>query len=620
MLLPATALAALSDSLYFEDFHVEALVGNDNKWTVTETISVRFLSPHHGIYLYRDEHFSLVRGEKDEDGEMQRKEYDFYCRLDNVEVEGWPFTVEEDGTLQLIRIGDADRMVDGEQTYTVGYTYQYPDDRCGERDYIFHSLLGPGYQVPIRHFSFRIKTEKPVPKEWQKLLSVYSGNYGDTDNAAGISVRYEHGAICGEATDLQPRQAVTIYQKLPEGFFSDVEKATDSKMQWAFYLTVVLMLATIVVALRIRHQRVVKQIEFYPPEGISSAEVGVIIDESVDNVDMVSLIPWLAHHGYISLQELKKPKTLELTQLKELPDDAPQYQKEYVKAIFGKKSQVRLSDLDEKSLKGMEKARMALAKVFQGDKKLTRVSGYIALPWLLLPAVAAVVFLSDPHEFAKADALGLALLAVVPIFIVMIVRLILSGGDLIRSAKGRFWEVAFGCVVMGLFCFGGLYLINQYPTESFLAPWHLAVLYAGSFVAAEMMGRFCVNTDYRVKMMGKLLGLREFIQTAEKDRLCQLMDDDPKYFFSILPYAQVFGISDKWVNLFDGIEVQQPEWYVSTHRLATGALLHNLTTQISEASSNVMATVNAQASSSSTGHISGGFAGGGGGGGGGGGW
>lgn len=617
ILLPEIVQAQVDSTLYFEDFHIEATIGTDNKWQVTETVKVNFATPHHGIYLYRNEHFNLIRGDEDENGERHRRDYQFYCRLDDIEVEGWPFQISEDNDLTLIKIGDAERTIEGTQTYTLHYTYQYPDDRCRQRDYIYHTLLGPDYQVETRHFSFRIKTARPIPAEWQQALSVYSGEWGDTGNAANIRVRYEDGAICGEGFQLKPHQAVTLYQKLPEGFFADVEEASDSWMKGYFYATLALLVLTLFFALRIRHRHVTKQIEFYPPEGISSAEVGVIIDEQADQVDMVSLIPWMAYRGHLSIEELEKPKTLQLTRLKPLPADAPAYQQEFLHALFGDGDQIRLSDLKERHVKGLEKARMSLAKVFRGDRRLTRTSGYIALPLLLLPAMAAVVFCASPHEFAKGEALGLSIAFVLPVFLLMMLRLFLSASDLLRSATARFVEAVGGFLVLALFSLGALYLLAHHPTDSFLTPQMVVTLYLGSFIVVCLMGRFNVNTDYRVEMMGKLLGLREFIRTAEKERLRALVDDEPEYFFHILPYAQVFGITDKWVGLFKDIRVEQPSWYVSSHAYTTGILLNSLTTQMTQASANAISAVNAQSLTTSS---SGGFAGGGGGGGGGGGW
>ena len=39
------------------------------------------------------------------------------------------------------------------------------------------------------------------------------------------------------------------------------------------------------------------------------------------------------------------------------------------------------------------------------------------------------------------------------------------------------------------------------------------------------------------RWLGQILGLKDFIMTAEKDRLELLVKDDPQAFYSILPYA-----------------------------------------------------------------------------------
>ena len=50
------------------------------------------------------------------------------------------------------------------------------------------------------------------------------------------------------------------------------------------------------------------------------------------------------------------------------------------------------------------------------------------------------------------------------------------------------------------------------------------------FLLGEFIGRFNVDTEYRVQMIGRLLGFKEFIKTAENSRLEALQTDDPEYF------------------------------------------------------------------------------------------
>ena len=64
--------------------------------------------------------------------------------------------------------------------------------------------------------------------------------------------------------------------------------------------------------------------------------------------------------------------------------------------------------------------------------------------------------------------------------------------------------------------------------------------------------------------MGYLIGLRDFIETAELERMQMLADDNPNWFYHIMPYAYVFGLSDVWMKKFEQIAVPAPDWYVNT--------------------------------------------------------
>lgn len=39
--------------------------------------------------------------------------------------------------------------------------------------------------------------------------------------------------------------------------------------------------------------------------------------------------------------------------------------------------------------------------------------------------------------------------------------------------------------------------------------------------------------------------------------------EDPTYFYNILPYTYVLGVSDKWIKKFESISLQAPSWYDS---------------------------------------------------------
>ena len=114
--------------------------------------------------------------------------------------------------------------------------------------------------------------------------------------------------------------------------------------------------------------------------------------------------------------------------------------------------------------------------------------------------------------------------------------------------------------------------------------------------------------------LGNLQGFKKFIEVSESSRLKTLVEQDPQYFYNILPYAYLFGVSDKWIKKFESIIPLAPSWYRGTRFSHTS--FRNISNSMKTVS--VPSAANGGISSKSGG--GGGFSGGGGGGGGGGSW
>lgn len=59
----------------------------------------------------------------------------------------------------------------------------------------------------------------------------------------------------------------------------------------------------------------------------------------------------------------------------------------------------------------------------------------------------------------------------------------------------------------------------------------------------------------------QLMGFKEFIARAEKDRLQVLLNEDPGYFENTVGYAMAFGMLNDWAHKFDDLLVSPPTWY-----------------------------------------------------------
>ena len=166
-------------------------------------------------------------------------------------------------------------------------------------------------------------------------------------------------------------------------------------------------------------------------------------------------------------------------------------------------------------------------------------------------------------------------------------------------------------------------------------PWALMVLPSlkqdPAYLIGYIIGLACVlgmviclrylpkRTAYGNEILGKLKGFKNFLETAEKDQLEAMVMQDPTYFYNILPYTYVLGVSDKWIKKFETISMMAPTWYDSPNAfdmVTFGTFMNS--TMVSAQS--VMSSSPSSDSGSSGGSSGGGSSGGGSGGGGGGSW
>ena len=69
--------------------------------------------------------------------------------------------------------------------------------------------------------------------------------------------------------------------------------------------------------------------------------VGYVVDGSVDDKDVISLILYWADKGYLKMKE-KGQKDMEFIKLKDIPDSEPRYQKTMFEALFKNRKKVKL--------------------------------------------------------------------------------------------------------------------------------------------------------------------------------------------------------------------------------------------------------------------------------------
>ena len=183
-----------------------------------------------------------------------------------------------------------------------------------------------------------------------------------------------------------------------------------------------------------------------------------------------------------------------------------------------------------------------------------------------------------------------------------------------------------GAIIVKIFAVIWGVLFAGVPWAVFVLP---NLLQDPLFFIAYIVGIICValmmvtykfmpkRTTFGNEMLGKLRGFKNFLETAEKEKLEALVNENPTYFYDILPFTYVLDVSDKWIKNFETISMQAPTWYNSSSTFDIVYFNTFINSTMTRANAAMSSSPHSSGSSGSSG---GGISGGGSGGGGGGSW
>ena len=597
--------ASASTSEYIiSDYKIDMVVNENNTFDITEEITADFKVKKHGIFRLIPQYNKVERVDKTESKNR--------AKISNVRVSEQFTTSSEDGYLKL-KIGDPDETFTGSKTYVIKYNYNIGKDPLEDKDELYYNLIGDKWDTHIEKFSFTIQ----MPKEFDKeKLGFSSGRYGvaGTDNVFYyVTENKINGSYLGT---LKAGESVTVRLELPEGYFVGAGIEISS-VYYAFYAIPVIG-AIWVVYLWFKYgkdKKIFIKPEYFPPKGANSLEVGYYYKGSVASKDVISLLIYLANKGYLQIEEceeggLFKKKGFKLKKIKEY-DGTNENERLFLKGLFKSGDEVTSSDLYDKFYKTTTKIIANQNSATNRDKIFEKNGKKIFLIGLLIMVSFVLVSIPPFIDYADYEDMMLSLIFPGTGLLVMV------SGFLSKRTIGK--EATIFLIIWGIL-FGGIPAAFLLLPELLIDPFYLYGFMIG-FVAIIVMIVFAAlmpkRTDYGMEKYAEVKGFKDFLQSVEKDRIEQMVEEYPNYFYDILPFTYVFGISDKWIKKFESINLQAPDWYSgsTTFNMATFGSFMNST--MASASSNMSSSSSHSSGSSGGG---GGFSGGGSGGGGGGSW
>lgn len=603
-------------------YHTEIQVQQNNSYLVSEVIQVDFFMPRHGIYRYVPQKGIIT--EMKEDGTTVDVPYYAQFNDDKIKASA-PLELSSDNGNKVFRLGDEEETVYGSQQYTLQYEVA-PITSKGYKN-AYYNIYPTGWQNDIPEGStFSITFPEKIKPD---SLQIYYGRYGERMNGSDIvSLTWSGNTVSGILKEtLSVGTGMAFYVPMEPGYFTDVHTVFSNNV----LLIVVSGIAGIVLIVLFfifgKDKAIIPSIQFHPPKGLDSAAVGYIVDGNVSDTDIVSLILYWASQGYIKILETGK-STLAFRKVKKLPNYVPAYESTLFDAIFGQHApigkEVPLSSLRYKTAEAFLKTRQQIAEEYS-NKIYTKGSKIARTVSIILSCIPLFMFTVCLIKYTTINILVLILPILYVTAMLLFNRTVdywYSKAKNLRLFSGSI-SVAIGVTALAAFLivYGGGMLKGK--ILNFL-PGLLAATIV-SLIGIPLTGFMRKRTDACIEWMGYLAGLRDFIETAELERMEVIAQESPHLFYHILPFAYVFGLTDILLDKMKDLTLPAPEWYETQSGsmpcfdfYLMRRIVH---TDMRQAVNTISTPKPAESSGSSSGGFSGGgFSGGGFGGGGGGSW
>ncbi|MGH2651473.1 MAG: DUF2207 domain-containing protein, partial [Actinomycetota bacterium] len=392
--LVAFATAAAQSPERILRYAVEITIEQDASIVVGETIDYDFgSSERRGIF--RDIPTRLRYDDT----------YDRIYQLEVLSVSGSPGTpvqyVTEDagGGTTRIRIGDPDRTITGEHTYVIAYRMKGAMNGFPDHDEFYWNAIGSDWPVPIERATASVTAPGPI-----EGIACYAGPFGS-------NLACERSAAAGQVATFGQRSldayhAFTVVVGLPKGVVAEPKPILEERrtLRRAFSTSppvlgalAVLLFAVVAGFGRLawrtgRDRRFAGSqvdvlmgapegtpeqavpafegdasgpVEFAPPDGVRPGQIGTLIDEVANPLDVTATVIDLAVRKYLVIEEIPKKGWFgkpdwKLTKLKDPDRDLLEYERELLDGLFEGGDEVELSSLRRRFVSRLHDVQAAL--------------------------------------------------------------------------------------------------------------------------------------------------------------------------------------------------------------------------------------------------------------------
>lgn len=567
-----------ADGFTIEGYKIVMNVSETNSVDVKEYINVDFYEGgHHGIYKFIP--YWLEYTDKTGTTKSRRS------TIKNLRAVGENYTLDVVNGKERIKIGDSNKTIPkGIYNYEIDYTYDMGSDPYNDFDeFIFHAF-GDFWGTEIKNALLIINLPKSF--DVQNKIKFYADKYRRQDITSYVDYYVSGNTIYANlSSDYKLNNSLTIDLVLPDGYF--VQGSNNYGIVSLILCSICIIFMVIMIILWKKYgkdlNKISETVEFYPPENLDAAEIGYLFKKDVGIKLSVALIVELASKGLIKIVDsYDKSK---LTIIKTNNNDFNTNIKREIKIVKLKEYDYHLFDTHINVSKLMsdyfpnnttENIITRDFDKFYDDSKCLVDNGYIKIVSDNIDQYSQEQINSLKKELSLNETKDKEKMSSNEEIVYK--YLFADSNETILSENKNFYK-SFGEIAENLknkfddkindLTSSKYMLITSIGLLTCIILWGLSyfkfedlnpsfnILYIISFVSNIFSLIFVIlmkrKNLYGEQITAKINGFKRYLEMAEKNQLEMLVEQNPNYYYDILPYAYVLNVSKKWIKKFENI-------------------------------------------------------------------
>ncbi len=547
--------ASASEAFIINELDTHYKVLPDNSYEVTERIRLTFTEERRGIIRF-----------------IPMFTHDDNAEITDIRVENDPYNVSTEGRYKLIRIGDADVFLIGEKEYVIKYTFHAGKDSNSEYDLFYMNVIPGDFGTVIEKSSTTIE----MPYEFNhKAMRFVIGKFNETADTDDVEYTIEGNTIKAKVLRaLEPDEIVTVAIELPEGYYNKAKSTFERTLPYFYGLWALTAFAVVWTFTRkmtyAGKRKLVFPVSFYPPKGMTPADVGYLVDFLAHSKDITALLVYWAAQGYLDIveDEGEDEDGFTLVKKKEMTE-GKDYEKYMFNQLFeyGDGENVHSSDLEQRFYAVIDTVAESVRKQYNTSELIEEndkhrfICGILTFLSVLLNFIIGF-YPDSPMITLYGMMSGLTMSGI----LIGFGTAAFSNPHPLakRGIRKYLATIAYVIVSFLLIFYSHAQCGHPIVDASSIAIW--AAMVANVYMIANMTKLTQKGED----IFNGIGGFRSFILTADKLRLEALVSENSTYYYDTLAYAMVLGLTKLWADKFADIEMEPPEWYHAADDLAYG--------------------------------------------------